>query len=129
MRQIDAGALAVRHHRMNGNRAEILKAVIAFVAEQQSCDPKALDANSELLRDVRLYGDDVEPFFLDFAARFGVDISGLGAVGPHFPGEGWDGFTTIFKWLTRQPIEEQRFIPIILDDMVDAVMSGKWPTP
>jgi hypothetical protein len=66
---------------------DTFRRVVEFVARQRFQDPDRLKDWTELYDDLHLYGDDVDEFFLAFAAEFNVDLSDLD-VPRHFPPEG-----------------------------------------
>jgi hypothetical protein len=98
------------------DRLAIKKKVIQFVSEQRGALLDELCEDLELYHDLKLWGDDVEPFFLDFCDEFdfptdAVDLSGC------FPGEGWSFADLFFKPKLR----------IRIKHLIDAACSKKWP--
>lgn len=91
--------------------------VIQFVSEQLGCLSDELDEDTELYRDLRLWGDDVDPFFLDFCREFDfppkqIDLSGC------FPPEG-DIVTTRLLFRLKRRIR--------IRHLIDAACLKKWP--
>ena len=104
-----------------------LSDLTAFVAEQADLDSTKLQAETRLLHDCGLYGDDAEELIRAFATRFGVDL-----VGFQFHAYFYDephGFSVggLLRTLTgsmhRSPKQ-----PLTIGTLVSVATSGRWPS-
>jgi hypothetical protein len=96
-------------------RIAVKKKVIEFVAQQTDSQPDELDENTDLFRDLRVEGDDVDDLFLEFSKEFNFPLCEIDVRGC-FPGE-LPFFDLFFRPKRRVRIRH----------LIDAVLSKKWP--
>jgi acyl carrier protein len=96
-----------------------------LIATRMAVRVEQLSADTRLLQDIGADGADGWELMEEFGERFGVDLSEF-EPGLHFGPEG-DPLTGLVASLFRP--RWARFIPITVEDLVQAARSGKWQTP
>lgn len=80
--------------------------------------------DTEILRDLNLWGDDAGDFFDAYVREFGLDMSDLRFT-DYFPQEGEHVGLLVKRLVTGRKTHE-RYLPIRISDLVDFAMTGKW---
>lgn len=114
---------------------ELYERIRRFVAHHSGCALHRIDADTTLLADLNLDGDDAWEFFEDFAKMFKVDLGNLDLT-KHFHTE-WDLLAgpLDIAWLLWETLRGRaRFDPdttglkpIRVHDLVLAAVQRKWP--
>ena len=97
-----------------------------IVAKSAGRQPGEISLDSQLREDLNLDGDDAEELLVQLRDRFNIDFSGIN-FRRHFAGETsvwWFGFIEWIERLVGQP--KQRFIPITVQDLVEAAAKSSW---
>lgn len=92
-----------------------------FVSEAVGIDASRITAQTDVVNDLRNYGDDVWNLVDDFAKEFHVDVSSFRWY-HHSGPEGCNPLWLIFKpWWARKT-----HVPIRLSDLVESAKQQKW---
>ena len=94
------------------------KRIIAIVAHNRGVQPSKLSMQTDLYKDLRLTGDDVDDLFAQLQSRMEIDFSDF-QFGRHFTDEGLWPFPTGQTW------KKQR-IPVTIADLLLAAKNKKW---
>lgn len=100
-------------------RIAVKKKVIELVAEQSGSQPDEIDENTDLYRDLRIWGDDVDSLFIEFSKEFNFPLCEIDVRGC-FPGE-----AHMFNPLPTLLFKPRRRVRI--RHLIDAAMSKTWP--
>ena len=79
---------------------------------------------TQILRDLALWGDDADNFFDEFVQQFGVDMRGA-KFGDYFPEEGQQVGLAI-KWLLTGRRMHDHFRAITVADLANSAALGYW---
>ena len=101
--------------------------VAAFVAHAASEPIERITAETRILHDLRVDGDDADEFMMAFAARFQVDMSPF-PFRDHFYGEphllSWGGLIQHVRGMQHSPKR-----PLTIAALVQAAQLGYWAEP
>ncbi|MEO0452419.1 MAG: DUF1493 family protein [Pseudomonadota bacterium] len=99
---------------------DTIEAAREFVAE--ACDyPDYLSPSDDILRKLRITGDDTDDFMIEFGQRFDVDLSNYNWYF-HTEEEGYSIGSLFFKSLDRRVAR----IPITLEILANSIETKKW---
>jgi len=103
----------------SGDRDATKTQVIEFIAEWWKWSIDDLDEDTDLYRDLRIRGDDVDDLFMALSEEFDLPLDNLDLRGC-FPGEGhfFNPFPTLFFRPKRR---------IRIRHLIDAVLLKRWP--
>lgn len=91
-----------------------------FVAD--ACDyPDLLSLSDDILREIRMTGDDAADFMLEFGQRFDVDLSSYRWYF-HTEEEGYSIGSLLFK----SPNQRVTRIPITLETLANSIETKRW---
>jgi hypothetical protein len=96
--------------------------IISLVAEERIDPPGNITANTRLMEDLGMDGDDAVGFFEKYRAIFEVDLTGI-RWGRHFGREGFNPFVIFLPsfWQRRRS-----HCPVTIRDLVVSARTGKW---
>jgi len=103
---------------------ELRTAIFRFTAQEFHVKGEILRGQTQLGRDLNVDGADGWEFIEAFSTQFNVDISTF-EWWRHFGPEAgpsplhWIWWTVTRSW--------PRFVPIMLDDLITAAQTGRWP--
>ena len=97
----------------------IVRLLHAYIGESAAIGPE-----TQLLRDLQLWGDDADNFFDEFIQQFGVDMCGA-KFGDYFPEEGKHVGFAIQRLLTRRRMHDH-FRAITVADLANSAALGRW---
>lgn len=109
----------VNHAEEDMNYMEI---IIYFVTKQRWEYDFPLTRDTELRKDLKLWGDDAVEFIIAFSAEFDVDISSFD-MNKYFPPEGDAMLPAILRLLSMQ--KKQEYTVLTLGDLEQAIDKGK----
>jgi hypothetical protein len=110
--------------------------VIAFVSTQMGEPSENLTLTTRLNHDLGLEGDDAEWFLLDFSKRFKVDFADFDFSNyflPENPLKTLFLFLPSLRALLKAPLpeysdEDNKSIPITIEDLINAAKQRRWAT-
>jgi hypothetical protein len=94
----------------------------AFVIEQRWEYDFALNWETELRKDLKIWGDDATDFILAFGKAFNVDLSKMD-LDKYFPPEGNALLSNIIRLLMLK--QAPTYLSLILGDLEEAVKMGR----
>ena len=103
---------------------DLKTAIYRFTAQELRVNVERLQGQTQIGRDLRVEGADGWEFIEAFAAQFKVDIATFEPL-RHFGPEAapsplhWLWWTVTRSW--------PRLVPIMLDDLIKAAHTGRWP--
>ena len=97
----------------------IVRLLHSYVGESAPLGPE-----TQLLRDLQLWGDDAGNFFDEFAQQFGVDMRGA-KFADYFPAEGQHVGYAIKRLLTGRRMHDH-FRAITVADLANSAALGHW---
>ena len=109
----------VNHAEKEMNYMEI---IINFVTKQRWEYNFPLTRDTELRKDLKLWGDDAVEFIIAFSAEFDVDISSFD-INKYFPPEGDAILPAIRRLLSMK--KKQEYTVLTLGDLEQAIDKGK----
>lgn len=98
--------------------------IATFVSEWAGVERSALTEATTLQNDIRLYGDDMFAFILDYSKRFGVDLSGF-----RWYFHTCEGGYNIGALFFRPPNKRVKNIPITIGMLHEFAQGGRWNIP
>lgn len=105
-----------RKHEINGE-------VVAFLAEFLRVPVETLGAETTLVDDLGVDGDDGRDLMEAFATRFNVDLASFSASEHFGPEAGWNPLAFLY-YVVFPGQSELR--PVTIRDLVEAAGCGKW---
>lgn len=108
------------------NRELIEGQVKNLIVEELGVRPEKLAPGTRIMHDLGADGIDGWDLIERFRERFGVDMSEF-KFDRHFGAEGCDPFMYLYCVLFAR--DRLKFVPITVDDLVEAVERGRWQTP
>jgi acyl carrier protein len=107
---------------MNSSSNETFDQIKAFVVEQRWEYDFVLTSETELMKDLKIWGDDATDFILAFGKAFNVDLSKM-HLDKYFPPEGNPILSTIIRllMLKKAPV----YLSLTLGDLEEAVKTGR----
>lgn len=101
----------------------VFEKVRDIIAEFTGVDRTRISADSDLIKDLGVAGDDGDELFAEFDNAFEVDWSGL-CLGVHF---GNEGLHLPLPWQLKDNCIMYEPQPCKVSDIVRAVETGRWP--
>jgi len=100
---------------------DLEESVRNFVAKHVGISPERLESETDVVDDLRIYGDDVWELVDDFAKAYKVSLDGF----RWYHHTGPEGCNPL--WLLSRPWWAKRIhVPIRLADMVESARRGVW---
>ena len=96
--------------------------IISLVAEERKEDPRKMTANTRLLEDLGMDGDDAVEFFEKYEVMFEVDLTKI-KWARHFGPEGFNPFVFFLPSFWKSLREH---CPVTIGDLVISARAGKW---
>jgi acyl carrier protein len=104
---------------------EKLEDLKKFIENERGKQSFLLNENTELYKDLNIYGDDANEFFIAFSKKFNVDVSNFMA-SEYFNDEGIDIIAMVIKIITgKRPQYDKGKKPLTLANLVKAISAGK----
>lgn len=109
---------------MMESRNDLEESIIQFVTEWTKCR-KPIHAQTLLVDDLGIWGDDGDDFLIDFCKRFNIETYGF-PVGKYFGYEGFsiiDSFIDLGRTLKGEPTQQPQ---LTITDLIKAARNGKF---
>jgi len=107
----------------SANEEEALDRIVHLIRDVTK-NRQPVGMNTEIYRDLGLWGDDAGGLLDRFSAEFGVDMAGFD-FSKHFREEGSYLAEGIVN-MVRGKKAHEKFLPVTVRDLVASVLAGKW---
>jgi Protein of unknown function (DUF1493) len=114
----------------------VQRTVIAIVSRERGCREDEIGPDTDLVVDLGIGGDDIDPILLELIRIYPIDFSEAN-LSSHFGSEGfWPWEVPIFvyyivkysiqRWILGKSRREIMGRGVLISDIVDSAMAGKW---
>lgn len=97
---------------------------IASLLRQKAHVRLEINGETEILKDLGLWGDDLDEFFAAYSKQFGVDMKDVKFT-DYFPQEGEHVGLALRSFFTGRA-KHQWYRPIKISDLVESALAQKW---
>lgn len=131
-----AGIIGDPSERRRLDRDIVQRTVVAIVSRHRHCREEEIGPDTDLVVDLGIAGDDIDPILLELIKTYPIDFSEAN-LSAHFGREGfWPWEVPVFlygmikygiqRWIFGRSPREVSGPHVLISDIVDSAMAGKW---